>query len=66
MELFPGYEVTSSFYDGVVAQYSPSLPEILLGVAGIAVSLFLVTFAIKVLNFLPTSLADSVADPHAK
>lgn len=66
MELFPGYEVTSSFYDGVVAQYSPSLPEVLLGLGGIAISLFLVAFAIKVLNFLPTSLADSVADPHAK
>ncbi len=66
MELFPGYEVTSSFYDGVVNQYTPSLPEVLLGLGGVAVSLFLVAFAIKVLGFLPASLADSVADPHAK
>jgi Ni/Fe-hydrogenase subunit HybB-like protein len=63
--IFPGYEVSSSFFDGVVAHYSPSLPEVMLGVGGIALAMFLVTFAIKVLRFLPTSLADSVADPHA-
>lgn len=66
MEMFPGYEVSSSFFDGVVNEYSPSLPEVLLGMGGMAVSLVLVTFMIKVLSFLPTSLADSVADPHAK
>jgi len=65
MEMFPGYDVSSTFYDGVVGQYSPSLPEIVLGVSGVAVSLLLVTFAIKILSFLPTSLADSIADPHA-
>jgi Ni/Fe-hydrogenase subunit HybB-like protein len=65
LPIFPGYEVSSSFYDGVIASYSPSLPEVMLGIGGIAVALFLVTFAIKVLRFLPTSLADSVADPHA-
>jgi molybdopterin-containing oxidoreductase family membrane subunit len=63
--IFPGYEVKSSFFDGVVAHYSPSLPEVMLGIGGIALAMFLVTFAIKVLRFLPTSLADSVADPHA-
>ena len=66
MEMFPGYEVSSSFFDGVVNEYSPSLPEVLLGMGGMAVSLVLVAFMIKVLSFLPTSLADSVADPHAK
>ncbi|MCK5263594.1 MAG: polysulfide reductase NrfD, partial [Gammaproteobacteria bacterium] len=65
MDLFPGYEVSSTFFDGMVNSYSPTLPEIILGVSGMAVSLLLVTFAIKVLSFLPTSLADSVADPHA-
>jgi Ni/Fe-hydrogenase subunit HybB-like protein len=66
MEMFPGYEISSSFFDGVVNEYSPSLPEVLLGAGGMAVSLVLVTFMIKVLSFLPTSLADSVADPHSK
>ena len=31
MELFPGYEVASSFQDGVVSSYSPKWPELLLG-----------------------------------
>jgi molybdopterin-containing oxidoreductase family membrane subunit len=66
MEMFPGYEVSSSFFDGIVNEYSPSLPEVVLGVSGMAISLLLVTFMIKVLGFLPTSLADSVADPHTK
>jgi len=66
LEIFPGYEVSSSFYDGVINSYTPTLPEILLGLGGVALSLFIVTFALKVLRFLPASLADSVADPHAK
>ena len=65
MEMFPGYETSSSFFDGVVGEYSPSLPEVILGVGGVAISLLLVTFAIKVLSFLPVSLADSITDPHA-
>jgi molybdopterin-containing oxidoreductase family membrane subunit len=59
LQIFPGYEVTSSFYDGVVNDYSPSIYEIALGVGGVAVSLVIVAFIIKVLPFLPKSLADS-------
>jgi len=59
LEIFPGYEVvSSSFFDGVVNDYTPSMYEIALGVGGIAVSLLIVAFIIKVLPFLPTSLAD--------
>jgi len=65
LEIFPGYEVSSSFYDGAINSYTPSLPEILLGLGGIAITLFIVAFALKVLRFLPVSLADSVADPHS-
>jgi [DsrC]-trisulfide reductase subunit P len=65
LEIFPGYEVSSSFYDGVVNSYTPSLPEILLGFGGIALTLFLIVFMMKVLRFLPVSLADSVTDPHS-
>jgi Ni/Fe-hydrogenase subunit HybB-like protein len=63
--LFPGKEVSSSFYDGVVSAYAPSLPEILLGLGGIGIALALVTVAVRVLHVLPESLADEVADPHA-
>jgi len=59
MEMFPGYEVSSAFFDGVVNGYTPSIYEIALGVGGIAVSLVIVAFIIKVLPFLPTSLADN-------
>ena len=66
LEIFPGYEVSSSFYDGVVNSYTPTLAETLLGLGGVALAMFIVVFALKVLRFLPTSLADSVADPHHK
>ena len=65
MPLFPDKEIiNSSFYDGVVAQYSPSLPEILLGIGGIGLALGMTVFAIKILPFLPQSLADADVDPH--
>ena len=66
MELFPGKEVSSSFYDGVVATYSPSAPEIALGLGGTAVTFLAVMIAIKVLRFLPLSLANAKVDPHHK
>jgi molybdopterin-containing oxidoreductase family membrane subunit len=58
LEIFPGYEVSSTFYDGVVNEYTPSVYEIALGIGGMAVSLVIVAFLIKVLPFLPSSLAD--------
>lgn len=67
MDIFPGMEVVSStFFDGATTQYSASLPEILLGLGGVAMSLIMIVLGIKVLGFLPASLADSVADPHHK
>ena len=64
MELFPGKEVTSTFFDGVVASYSPSLPEVILGLGGVSLALAATFVGIRVLRFLPTSLADVVIDPH--
>lgn len=58
LNIFPGYEVSSSFYDGVVAEYSPSLPEILLGIGGVAIAMAIVAVAAKALDFLPATLAD--------
>ena len=56
--MFPEKEVASTFYDGVVASYAPSLPELALGVGGVALALALTAVALKVLPFLPRSLAD--------
>ncbi|NYT27264.1 NrfD/PsrC family molybdoenzyme membrane anchor subunit [Candidatus Thiodubiliella endoseptemdiera] len=64
MEIFPGKEILEGY--GGIATYTPSLPEIILGLGGVAVSLIAVTFLIKFLPFLPESLADDVADPHHK
>jgi len=63
--MFPDKHVSSSFFDGVVATYTPSLPEVALGVGGVALALALVAVALKVLPFLPQSLADRVAKPDA-
>ena len=61
--MFPGKDVTSSFFDGVVAAYTPSLPELALGVGGVALALVLTAVALKALPFLPRSLADGTVDP---
>jgi len=63
--MFPEKEVASSFFDGVVAAYVPSLPEVALGVGGIGLALALTVLALKVLPFLPVSLADGGVDSAA-
>ena len=64
LEMFPGKEVSSSFFDGVVNTYTPSLPEVVLGIGGVAIALAAVVVGIRVLRFLPVSLADELVDPH--
>ncbi len=63
--MFPGYEVSSSFYDGVINSYTPTIWEITLGIGGVALSMLLVTVAVRVLRFMPLTLEDKVVDPHA-
>jgi molybdopterin-containing oxidoreductase family membrane subunit len=63
--MFPEKEVASSFFDGVIAHYAPSLPEVALGVGGVALALALTAVALKVLPFLPKSLADGDVEPAA-
>lgn len=53
LDLFPGYAESSSFYDGVVASYTPSIWEFLLGIGGIATAFLITTAAVRVLNFMP-------------
>ena len=66
LQLFPGMEVSSSFFDGAVHSYAPSLPEVALGLAGVATSLLIIAIAVKFLPLLPTSLSDARVDPHHK
>jgi len=63
--MFPEKQVSSSFFDGVVAVYAPSLPEVALGIGGVALALALTAVALKVLPFLPRSLADGDVDSAA-
>jgi molybdopterin-containing oxidoreductase family membrane subunit len=53
LSLFPGMEVTSTFHDGRIAHYQPSLPEILLGLSGLSIALLVAAVAVKLLPFLP-------------
>lgn len=57
--LFPDREVSSSFYDGVINSYTPSLVEWLLGFAGLAIAGLIVMMALKLLGFLPNRLDDA-------
>jgi molybdopterin-containing oxidoreductase family membrane subunit len=57
--LFPGRQVSSSFADGVVAGYAPSLPEWLLGMGGVAIVGLIVLLALKFFGFLPERLDDA-------
>lgn len=59
LDMFPGFKVGSSFFDGEVHPYSPSTPELFLGLGGVAVALLMTTFAVKVLRLLPVSLDDA-------
>jgi molybdopterin-containing oxidoreductase family membrane subunit len=53
MEIFPGYVESSSFGDGAVATYAPSLPEFLLGMGGVAAAFILTLSGVRVLDFMP-------------
>ena len=53
LKIFAGYEVSSSFFDGAIGHYVPSLPEALLGVSGISIAMLLTATALRLLPFLP-------------
>jgi len=66
MVMFPGKIVESSFFDGGIKSYIPSLPEFALAFGGFALSLIMVALAIKILRLLPESLSDAEIAPHHK
>ena len=53
LNIFPGYEVSSSFADGQVTAYHPSIYEVLLGFGGLAIAFIITTVSVRVLNFMP-------------
>jgi molybdopterin-containing oxidoreductase family membrane subunit len=62
LELFPGMEEASSFFDGRIHPYAPSVPEALLGIGGAAMAAIIVVAALKLLRFLPERLDDRLAE----
>jgi molybdopterin-containing oxidoreductase family membrane subunit len=53
LDIFPDMLVSSSYFDGKIDSYSPSLPEILLGLGGIGLAFTATAVGVRVLKFLP-------------
>jgi molybdopterin-containing oxidoreductase family membrane subunit len=65
LQIFPGMEVLSSdFFDqATVHHYLPSHWEIMLGFMGVGIAALTTVLALRILPFLPRSLADAEIDP---
>lgn len=57
LNIFPGYQVSSTFADGQITNYHPSIYEILLGFGGLAIAFIITTVSVRVLNFMPQDKA---------
>ncbi len=64
LEIFPGFEVSSSFSDGVVNDYTPTWLEFVLGFGGIALALMIAGLGMKFLRIVPENLSDDNVDPN--
>ena len=53
LEIFPGYQASSSFGDGQIAHYAPRLPELLLGLGGVGIAMLITVVGLRVLPFAP-------------
>ena len=62
--LFPGMIETSSFFDGEIHPYTPSVVEVLLGLGGMALAAAIIAVALRALALLPTRL-EMPAEPQA-
>ena len=54
--LFPGMTVSSSFFDGSITPYEPSIVEFGLGIGGCAISAMIVYLGLRLLKFLPSTV----------
>jgi Ni/Fe-hydrogenase subunit HybB-like protein len=61
LEIFPGYTASSSFADGQIQSYAPSLPEVALGIGGLGLAFLIAVAGAGVLPFLPDSADDAPA-----
>ncbi|CAA7627370.1 NrfD/PsrC family molybdoenzyme membrane anchor subunit [Magnetospirillum sp. SS-4] len=56
LDLFPGMETWSSFADGRIHAYVPTLAEVMLGLGGVAIAAIIVLMFVTVLRFLPDDM----------
>lgn len=61
--IFPGWQESSSFFDGEIHPYAPSAAETALALGGVALAAALVAVGIKVLRFLPDPCTASSSPP---
>ncbi len=61
LSIFPGYEVSSSFGDGEIGKYVPSLPEVLLGFGGLAIAYLITLIGSRIFKTMPNDAAVVVA-----
>jgi Ni/Fe-hydrogenase subunit HybB-like protein len=68
MSMFPSHTIIESgYHDGVYGlarPYAPTLPEVLLGLGGLALALMVTFIGMRLLKFLPVSLADDTVEPR--
>jgi molybdopterin-containing oxidoreductase family membrane subunit len=53
LDIFPAHVVSSSFGDGQIATYMPSIPELLLGVGGMGAAFLLTIVGMRMFDFMP-------------
>ncbi|MDP1653113.1 MAG: NrfD/PsrC family molybdoenzyme membrane anchor subunit [Rhodocyclaceae bacterium] len=53
LDMFPGMQVSSSFFDGAIATYTPSLPEILLSLGGVSLVFAATLVGARVFDLMP-------------
>ncbi|WP_051482783.1 NrfD/PsrC family molybdoenzyme membrane anchor subunit [Thioalkalivibrio sp. HK1] len=66
LEIFPGKEIIEGdLIDGNPVGYSPTLPEFLLGLGGVASALLIIVIALRLLRILPKSLSGDADETDA-
>ncbi|MCX7893455.1 MAG: polysulfide reductase NrfD [Burkholderiales bacterium] len=63
LAIFPGWQESSSFFDGEIHRYAPSVPEVVLGVGGVALAAALVAVGLKALRLIPDPCTASSSPP---
>jgi Ni/Fe-hydrogenase subunit HybB-like protein len=62
LEIFPGYEATSSFRDGAIASYTPTALEVLLGLGGVAAAFLVTVIGVQVFEIVPDRVGPATTD----